>query len=192
MRLLKEDLILLSFILLQVILNSLANYLQDNRINNHWVYHLNCIATQTVFSLYFHHLFTSDSKKRLVLYCNILFVIFYLANFLFIQPHNTFNSYSYAVSAFVIVSFALISFYGWMESMPANNIVKLKEFWGSAGVLVYFGSSFFIFISYQYLSLVSPKNVGILWKLHNVFLAMGCFIFLKAIFSKQWIPKSLS
>ena len=132
-RLLKEDLILLSFILLQVILNSLANYLQDNRINNHWVYHLNCIATQTVFSLYFHHLFTSDSKKRLVLYCNILFVIFYLANFLFIQPHNTFNSYSYAVSAFVIVSFALISFYGWMESMPANNIVKLKEFWGSAG-----------------------------------------------------------
>ena len=192
MRLIHFDLILLSFILLQILLNTTANFLQDHRINNHWVYHLNCIATQVVFSLYFYQIFSSPSRKRLILYSAVLFVSFYLVNLFFIQPYHTFNSYSYAMGAFFIVSFALIGFYGWMKELPAYNIVRLKEFWGSAGVLFYFGSSFFIFISYQYLSLVSPKNVGILWKLHNVFLALGCFLFLKAIFSKQWIPKSSS
>ena len=192
MRLIDFDLILLSFILLQIVLNGTANFLQDHRINNHWVYHLNCIATQAVFSIYFYQLFSSLARKRLILYSAIIFVSFYLVNLFFIQPYHTFNSYSYAMGAIFIVSFALIGFYGWMKELPAYNIVHLKEFWGSAGVLFYFGSSFFIFISYQYLSLVSPKNVGILWQLHNVFLALGCFLFLKAIFSKQWIPKSSS
>jgi len=191
-RLIKLDLILLSFILLQIVLNGLANFLQDNQINNHWVYHLNCIATQTIFSIYFYELFSSPRKKKLVLYGLALFVVFYVMILFFIQPYNIFNSYSYALGAFFIVTFGLISFYGWMQGLPAYNILRLKEFWGSAGVLFYFGSSFFIFISYQYLSLVSAKNVGILWKLHNVFLTLGCFLFLKAIFSRQWIPKSSS
>ena len=189
-RLMRFDRYLLSFILLQVILNSLANFLQDQHINNQWIYHLNCIATQTIFSLYFYNLFQSQAKKKLVLLSALFFVVFYGLNIFFIQPYDTFNSYSYALGAFFIVTFGLVSFYSWMESLPAQNIVHLKEFWGAAGVLFYFGSSFFIFISYQYLSLVSPKNVGILWRLHNVFLALGCFLFLKAIFSKQWIPKS--
>jgi hypothetical protein len=96
------------------------------------------------------------------------------------------------MGAFLFVGFSLMSFYGWMEGLPASNILLLKEFWGAAGILFYFGSSFFIFISYEYLSEVSAKNVGILWKLHNVFLTLGCLIFLKAIFSKQWILKSSS
>jgi len=192
MKLIHFDLILLTFILLQIILNGLANFLQHHKINNLWIYHLNCIVTQGIFSVYFYHIFPSQRKKKLVVYAVILFVFYYIINILLIQPYNTFNSYSYALSAFFMVSFALVGFYEWMKELPAYNIVHLKEFWGSAGVLFYFGSSFFIFISFQYLSLVSPKNVGILWWLHNVFLALGCFLFLKAIFSKQWIPKSSS
>ena len=192
MQLMIFDRILVSFLLGQVLLNSLANFLQDHQINNHWVYHLNCITTQVIFSIYFYYLFTDAYKKRLVLYGSLFFILFYLVNIMLIQPYYTFNSYSYAMGAFLFVAFALMSFYSWIESLPATNILLLKEFWGAAGILFYFGSSFFIFISYEYLSVVSAKNVGILWKLHNVFLTLGCFIFLKAIFSKQWIPKSSS
>lgn len=192
LQLLPYDRILISFLLAQVFLNSLANYLQDQQINNHWVYHLNCITTQVIFTIYFFHLFADASKRKLLLYGTFFFILFYIINIVFIQPYYTFNSYSYAMGAFLFVGFALMSFYGWMEGLPASNILLLKEFWGAAGILFYFGSSFFIFISYEYLSEVSAKNVGILWKLHNVFLTLGCVIFLKAIFSKQWIPKSSS
>jgi hypothetical protein len=192
MQLMIFDRILVSFLLGQVLLNSLANFLQDHQINNHWVYHLNCITTQVIFSIYFYYLFTDANKKRLVLYGSLFFILFNVVNIMLIQPYYTFNSYSYAMGAFLFVAFALMSFYSWIESLPATNILLLKEFWGAAGILFYFGSSFFIFISYEYLSVVSAKNVGILWKLHNVFLTLGCFIFLKAIFSKQWIPKSSS
>jgi hypothetical protein len=192
LQLLPYDRILISFLLAQVFLNSLANYLQDQQINNHWVYHLNCITTQVIFTIYFFHLFADAPKRKLLLYGTLFFILFYIINIVFIQPYYTFNSYSYAMGAFLFVGFALMSFYGWMEGLPASNILLLKEFWGAAGILFYFGSSFFIFISYEYLSEVSAKNVGILWKLHNVFLTLGCVIFLKAIFSKQWIPKSSS
>jgi hypothetical protein len=191
-KLLPYDRILITFLLAQVFLNSLANYLQDQQVNNHWVYHLNCITTQGIFTVYFYYLFADASKKRLLLYGSLFFIFFYIINIVFIQPYYTFASYSYAMGAFLFVGFALMSFYGWMEGLPASNILLLKEFWGAAGILFYFGSSFFIFISYEYLSEVSAKNVGILWKLHNVFLTLGCLIFLKAIFSKQWIPKSSS
>jgi len=192
MQLMIFDRILVSFLLGQVLLNSLANFLQDHQINNHWVYHLNNITTQVIFSIYFYYLFTDANKKRLVLYGSLFFILFYVVNIVLIQPYYTFNSYSYAMGAFLFVAFALMSFYSWIESLPATNILLLKEFWGAAGILFYFGSSFFIFISYEYLSVVSAKNVGILWKLHNVFLTLGCFLFLKAIFSRQWIPKSSS
>jgi hypothetical protein len=192
LKLLPYDRILISFLLSQIILNSLGNYLQDLRINNQWVYHLNCITTQGIFTFYFCYLFADASKKRLLLYGSLIFILFYVINIIFIQPYYTFASYSYAMGAFLFVGFALMSFYGWMEGLPATNILLLKEFWGAAGILFYFGSSFFIFISYEYLSEVSPRNVGTLWKLHNVFLTLGCLIFLKAIFSKQWIPKSSS
>ncbi|WP_072835136.1 hypothetical protein [Flavisolibacter ginsengisoli] len=186
------DRILISFLLAQILLNSLANFLQYHKTNNHWVYHLNCITTQVIFSVYFFFLFTDVARKKILLYGSLIFILFYVLNIVFIQPYYTFNSYSYAMGAFLFVAFALMSFYGWMEGLPATNILQLKEFWGAAGILFYFGSSFFIFISYEYLSEVSAKNVGILWKLHNVFLTLGCFIFLKAIFSKQWILKSSS
>ncbi|HJW16065.1 MAG TPA: hypothetical protein VJ499_03045, partial [Flavisolibacter sp.] len=62
LQLLPFDRILISFLLAQVLLNSLANFLQDRLVNNHWVYHLNCITTQLIFTIYFFHLFVDASK----------------------------------------------------------------------------------------------------------------------------------
>lgn len=185
------DHVLLLFILLQLCLNTLANYLQDLRINNHWVYWVNSVATQLVFTYYFYNLFTDRRKQLMVILYLGLYMAFFVINYLFIQHYSTFNSYTYALGSLFIVLLALTSFFTWIEVIPAYNlnIISTKEFWTSVGILFYFGGSFFIFISYHYLSEVSSKNVGVLWKLHNVFLGIGCFLFLKAISSKKWIPK---
>lgn len=183
------DRVILCFFLLQLCLNGLATQLQNNRINNHWVYHLNSLLTQILFAWCFYKILDTPLRKKLVTAGLFVFIAFHLFNMLFIQVYVTFNSYSYALGALLIVWYAYMSLQMLISNLPEENILHLKIFWFAAGILLYFGSSFFIFISYHYLSVVSAKNVGILWRIHNVFLAAGCSLFLKAITSKEWTRK---
>lgn len=181
------DAALLLFLLLQIVLNTVANYLQNHSINNHRVYILNSLFTQVLFTNYFYNLFT-DAKKRLYITLSFqVYAIFLVFNTLFIQPFNTFPSYPYAFGALIIVLLGWQHLILLVSKVSEYNIVSLKEFWASAGMLFYFGSSFFIFISYHYLSITAAGSVGILWKLHNIFLIVGCILFFKAITCKKWI-----
>jgi hypothetical protein len=188
----KQDKLLLIFLTVQLVLNGLAITIELTRIfnNNLWLYHLNCLLTQAIFAAYFFQLFQDKARRRFVLYTSIVFLLAFIANILFVQPITTFNSYTYALGAFFTVTYGFVCFYKWMQGLPAFNILALKEFWGAAGVLFYFGSSFFIFISYEYLIRVTPKTVSILWMLHNVFLMIACIIFARAILAKEWIHES--
>jgi len=188
--LVKTDYVLLSFFMLQVVLNSMANYLQDNQVNNHWLYHANTLGTQVLFSTFFYLLFHAQKLKLFILFGFAGYMAVFLLNILFFQPLTTFPSYTYAFGSLMLVVYGLLTFQSWFEMIPATNILSLKEFWAVAGILLYFGSGFFIFITYHYLSIVSGKDVGILWKLHNLFLALGCLVFLRAFTCKKWIQKS--
>ena len=180
------DNLLIYFLICQVTLNTIAPVLESKSINNHWVYHLNSLLTVLIFTTYF---LKSLRYKKVVLTGLLVFVFFWLINIVWIQPYYTFNSYSYSLGAFLIVLYSLLNFRELITTMPTQKILSLKDFWILTGLLTYFGSCFFIFISYNYLSEIDAKNVGILWKIHNVFLALGCIIFLKAISCKQWTPK---
>ena len=181
------DFTLISFLLLQVVLNKWADHLQDSEINNHWLYHLNCVLIQVLFTGYFLKIFKEKKIKKMIAITFSCFIIFAVLNAAFIQPYNTFNSYSYALGSLLIVSYCLLSFHYLIDKLPSSNLLSLKEFWAGAGILIYFGSCFFIFISYHYLSIVSQKNVGILWMAHNIFLALGCVFFLITFTRQKWI-----
>ncbi len=181
------DYLLLYFFLCQAFLNTMASVLQSKQLTNHWLYHINSFITVIIFTTYF---LTSLKNKNAIISGFFLFVAFWLVNIIWLQPYDTFNSYSYSLGAFLIVLFSLLSFRELIVQMPVQEILSLKDFWMLAGLLTYFGSCFFIFISYNYLSGVAPKNVGVLWKIHNIFLAVACVLFFKAIACNQWIHKS--
>ncbi len=183
----QPDYLLIYFLIAQGILNTLAPVLQSKGINNHLLYHLNCLLSEIIFTVYF---LMALEYKKIVRFGFLVFVIFWIANIFWIQPYYKFNSYSYSLGAFLIVLYSLLSFLQLIRKMPVQKILSLKEFWILTGLLTYFGSCFFIFTSYNYLSDINPKNVGILWKIHNVFLAFASVIFLNAIACKQWIHKS--
>jgi hypothetical protein len=177
---------LIVFILLQLILNALAGFLQYKGIYNLWVYHLNCQVTHIIFTFYF---LRTIRRKRIVYAGFCTFVLADLVFLLSIQPYNSFPSYPYALSSFILVIYALIILNSVIDKIPTFHILSLKEFWLSAGILTYFGSAFLIFISYHYLSEVSLSNVSILWQVHNTFIGLSCIIFSKAITSNQWIQE---
>lgn len=153
------------------------------------IYSVNAFVFTVLYTAYFYRTLSAPRSRKLVLFFFTLFLLIFIINLLFIQPYYTFNSYSYAFGALLIVVYSLIGLRQLLNSSLNYDILRLKNFWFAAGILVYFGSSFFIFISYNYLTVVSVKDVGVLWKIHNVFLAAGCVIFLKAITCKEWIPK---
>jgi hypothetical protein len=183
------DFILLAFLIGQVILNKWANYLQDKDVNNHWLYHVNCAFTQILFTIYFFKIFKSAKCKKLILISFCCFMLFAILNTLFVQPYNTFNSYSWAFGSLTIVNYCLLYFRDLIDKLPTKNLLSLKEFWAGAGILIYFGSCFFIFLSYHYLSIVSQNNVGVLWMVHNIFLTFGCILFLVTFTKKKWIQE---
>ena len=180
-----SDYILIGFLFVELVLNSIAALLQSRSINNLPIYFLNCFIIHTVFSYYF---FKILYRKQFVLIGFVFFLIAF-AFFFKIQPYNTFPSYLYAIASFIMILYSLIFLNQFIDTPSAYEILSLKEFWIVVGTLTYFGSSFFIFISYNYLSIVSPKKVYILWQSHNIFLFLGCCIFLKSINSNKWILK---
>jgi hypothetical protein len=180
------DKLVLYFLICEATLNTFAPVLQSKSVNNHWVYHLNSLISVVIFSAYF---LRSLNFEKVVLTGLVGFLLFWLVNIIWIQPYDTFNSYSYSLGAILIVLYSLLNFRELIRRMPTQKILSLKDFWILSGLLTYFGSCFFIFISYNYLSEIDAKNVGILWKMHNVFLSVGCVLFFKAIACKQWIPK---
>lgn len=185
----KADCILLIFIILQVLLNAIATYLQFVLTNNHWVYILIGLTSHMVFGYYFWHFPGFKQVRRLVIIGLMLYFIFGFISWRWIYGFNQFNSYLIALGSFCIVVYCLASIHYWFQMALTSPILDLKDFWISAGVLFYFGSSFLIFLSYHYLSVNVPGQIGIVWRIHNVFLAIACFLFNKAIFKKEWIRK---
>lgn len=177
--------ILISFLGLQLVLNSIAGYLHFILVNNLWVYHVNCLVTYLLFTYYF----TRIASKKAIIISFLVFAVIEIYLISFVQTYKEFPSYSYAVAAFSMVIYGLLFLNKIIDDIPTYEILSLKEFWLITGILTYFGSNFLIFISFHYLSEVSGKNVSIIWQLHNVFLALSCFIFLRAIRSKQWMIK---
>lgn len=179
------DFILLTFIAAELLLNNISASLLAQKNYNNGIYLLNCITYHLVFTFYFLKVL---SKKRIVYIGFTLFCLVTLYTALVTWTPVSFPSYPYAVSSFIIIIYSLYFLNQLINTLPAFDILSLKEFWVITGTLTYFGSTFFIFISYSYLS-VSNKHVSVLWQLHNIFLCIGCFIFLKAIKCKKWIPK---
>ena len=180
------DFILLTFLVCELLLNVTSAVLQARLISNLPVYFTNCILVHLLFSYYFLKIL---SVKKIIY---IGFTAFCLYLLVIVKTHHIYNdfpSYLYAVSSLVIIIYSLFFLHQILDTLPAFNILSLKEFWIITGTLTYFGSTFFIFISYNYLSVIASKQVYVLWQLHNVFLCFSCFIFLKAINSKKWIPK---
>lgn len=181
-----SDDILIDFATVQLLLNGIAAYIHSRDGNNLWVYHVNCITTNMIFTLYFAR---TLARKRLVYTGFAVFVVAYILLTLYTQTYNGFPSYGLALGSGMIVIYALLFLDKMMTSPPTTDILSLKEFWILAGILAYFGSTFFIFISYNYLSLILVNRVSVLWQFQNSFLFIGCVLFMVAINCRKWILK---
>lgn len=169
---------ILWFVVFQAILNSIALYLDINPdLTNQYLYHLNCLLSILILSIFFRNGIETKLIRLLVLPTMVIILTLGILNMIFWQGILQFPSTCYAIVSIVIVIYCLIYYLENMMWHKSLDIIKSRNFWHVTGLLTYYATSFFIFISYSYLTELSIQNQSILWKIHNVVFSIMCIYF---------------
>lgn len=99
---------------------------------------------------------------------SVFFFLFFLFEIIFLSGIARFNAYSTAIESLIIIAYALIFFYKTLKELKIRHLEQEPLFWLSTGVLLYFSSSFFIFLFTNYVS-SSNRVLFIIWGIHAIF-----------------------
>ncbi len=186
----RDDVSIILFLIVQLILNLWADILYLQKTNNLFLYHTNCFFSYCILAHFYFRIAPKKSAfRKIIIFFSILFLIGFLVNLLYFQPYTEFNSNSYAISAVMITIFSLGFFRVFLIDFSEYNVYEIKEIWYSSGILLYFASSFFVFISYNYLSLFNEFVIPYIWRMHNVFLFFMCILIVKGFLCKHSIKR---
>lgn len=152
---------------------------------NNIFYSLISIFSFIFISLFFHRIIFSNLAKKLILLvvipaCSFLFIGYTV----FSKRDLLFNSVCFATFSIVIIIYCFIYIREKFNLMEYEKISDDYRFWVTASFLVYYIGSFFIFLTFQYLTqsglarltTKQIKAIGMLWGLHNFIYFISCLL----------------
>ena len=153
--------------------------------NNLILYHFACILYVITLSKFFIFLLSSKANKIVDMIFLIPFLVLSVFNFIYLK--RTFTIFG-LTSIWVVVK---CMFYYSTEFTNPNkkDILESRIFWIVSGLFLYFSVSFFVFITYDFLTFKSLKytilNFPPIWLIQNCILALSCCFFIKGIRCKE-------
>ncbi len=163
------------FIVTQVLLNGAANILEQLKIENLYIYHINCVVSFTVLSGYFRSLLKFKNINWITGIIYFLFFIFFVIDIITLENFNSFNSFSYGIVSFILVTYSFLYFLEQILRPTTTAITRSKDFWFVTAIFTYYASSFFIFISYSWLTREYTTHIfAVIWRIHNVIILIMC------------------
>jgi hypothetical protein len=163
------------FIVAQVLFNGVAIVLdQGYDLPNQFLYHANCAISFGLLSLYFAQHLHLRRKNQILTVVFLLFGGFFLLNLLWWEDINSFNSNTYTLASFILVTYCFLYYLENLRHPTSARISKTPDFWFVTGIFTYYTSCSFIFFTYRYLSQHHNKELGLLWQIHNVVFLVMC------------------
>jgi hypothetical protein len=156
-------------------LNTLAVGYSIFHWRNIWIYDLNCLVSFVTISLFMIHVLQSPTTKRILTWVVPLYVLFFIGYTYILRKDALFNSISFAILALLVSTYCVLYFLQKINTTEEEQLTDDYIFWVCTGFFVYYLGSFFIFISFKYLT-VQGRSIGILWGLHNIIYFIGCSI----------------
>ena len=154
--------------------NLAASILSNAKINNYSMYVANMVLTFSLISCLFYRM-VNKAMDKAIIGAFVIFVIITIVSLANRDGIDFFNSIISAYASFVITAYCLIFFYWKLVNDDRSiGLTDTALFWIVIGIFTYFSGSFFIFISYKYLIVEEGKMLGIVWRFHNVLLAIFC------------------
>jgi len=137
--------IILFYLVFSGITNVAERLLGMRHINNLPLLHVYTIIEFLFIMRFFQLALNHPATVRLAGWLMVIFPIFGIINFVFIQDIHRFNSYPRPVAALIIIAFCLFYFLKYSETENQKSWVYYPLTWIVSGLLVYFGSSLFYF-----------------------------------------------
>jgi hypothetical protein len=136
--------------------------------------------------LYFYYTLYAKWKKRVVIFLGVIQAGYYVTgNFLFPSP-PVFDSAGYVILSMSVVFMAFMFMHQILTNITEEPLSHSFDFWFVSSQLFYYLGSFFIFLTYGYLTkkllasnLYSYENriyLSQLWRVHNVLLFLSALI----------------
>jgi hypothetical protein len=157
--------ILTWYLVIAGITNFTANILATRNINNLPLLHIYTALEFLVLSVFYRSVLKDSLVTKLILPVLVLFVIFCVVNALFFQTIFLYNSYSRSLSAFILVVYAIVYFKQRLDQGHSISKHNRPLLWINSALLIYFGGSFFLFISSN-LILANITMNAMLWDIH--------------------------
>ena len=147
----------------------LAIYIMDKVSGNNLpVVHLFTVFQFVIFVLIMKKGLTPLIPKRVFDFLIVFFVLFAFCDAFWWHGIYNFNTYSRPLSGFILLFLALCFFYKTLKELKIKHLEKTPLFWVSAGILVYFSGSLFIFLFTNFVK-SSDQALLTLWGIHAIF-----------------------
>jgi len=159
--------ILFAYLIVALLGNILGRYLAQQGLRNTPLFHLHTIVEMVLFCLFFRTLFREKLIRNIIVAVAILFTLYCIVNFVFLQSIYSFNTYTRPIEAIVLILLCVI--YWWKTGTVENNSpwTAIADNWAVGGILFYFSSALFLFIFSNYLLQHVSKQANVLvWNIH--------------------------
>lgn len=175
------------FVVVQTLLNGFATVLyQLFDKPNLYIYNINCVVSFFILAAYLASILQFQRKYLLASVVFTLFIGFLIFNAVVLENFITeFNSNIYGLVSFLLVMLCFLYYLGKLKNPTTKNITKSTDFWYVTGILTYYTSSFFIFITFNNLTQSNNNGVRYLWPIHNVLFFIMCVYFFIGLLCKR-------
>jgi len=151
-------------------------------INNLPLLHFYTIIEFLFILRFFQLALKNPLASRLIGWLMIIFPVFGIFDFVFIQSIYQFNSYPRPIAALIIIGLCLFYFFKYSEAEKKNPWVNEPLNWMVTGILVYFGSSLFHFAFLNVLYENASLTVYFIFEIIHATLVMVMYLLFAAGF----------
>lgn len=168
------------------------------------LYNLLCLLSSIGIGTYFYYTFISTLKKRIVIVYVIVQSAYYLTDVFRAEPPKVFDSMGFVILSVGVVLMSFLFMHQILTNVTQEPLSWNFDFWFVSSQLFYHLGSFFVFLTYGYLtrklqisndySIENRVYLSQLWLGHNVLLFLSALfigVSMLWIFFRKKLPSSL-
>lgn len=152
------------YLIFAALVNLAANMLAGRNIPNLWLLHVYTIVEAVLLLFFFWRLLPAGRVKKLIPVMMVLFPLYGLFNLFAFDSSSTFNAYPRSVEALLFIALAVYYWANQPEEDKYFNWLDNPYNWIVSGILLYFSSSFFLFLFSNFLLVhIQSKDISRIW-----------------------------
>jgi hypothetical protein len=144
----RQELILLFYLAINVLTFGLANFLEEQNIENLFVYHLYSLIELVIIAYYLS--FILLERKKLFFVVTISYTCFWLLNIMMWEPLDSFNSNAFSVSSLIILILSMYYLLQISQRTDTLSFLNFPRFWFSSAFLISSAIAIPSLVAYNY------------------------------------------